>query len=342
MTDLYSEIVQMLKDGKSVALETVLTASEGMVRGGMKRRLVPVTPVIDHKGRSVAKVTADLLENGLRVTEPFLPPERLIILGGGHIALPAAKIGAMCGLQVCVVDDRPAFASTERFPMASQVICDSYENGIARLGITAFDYVVIITHGHKYDADCLRAVISGTMPAYLGMIGSRRRVQAQMEMLRNEGYDAKRLKSVCTPIGLNIGAVTPEEIAVSILAEVIAYRRLAEYGAPGRCYAESDAETDVLEQISRMEGPMAAAAVIEAEGSSPRGAGARMIVCPDGTVFGSTGGGMAEAAVIREALALIGSGRYKVVSLDLSGDVSRYDAMACGGKLRVLIEDVVR
>ena len=338
----YNEmIVGILAERNSAALETEISASEGPVSGGMSRKLTEVKSTVDHKGRSVARVTVESLDQGLRITEPFLPSERLIVLGGGHIALPVAKMGAMCGLQVCVVDDRPEFASVSRFPMASRVICDRYEEGIAQLGISAFDYVVVITHGHKYDADCLRAILPGTMPAYLGLIGSRRRVKAQFEMLAAEGYDKERMASICTPIGLNIGSVTPEEIAVSIMAEVIAHRRLAEYGRPGRCYAESDAELSVLERLSRPEGPMAAATLIESEGSAPRKAGAKMCVYPDGTIFGSVGGGMGEAAVIREALALIGTGRYKLLDLDLTGDVTQNKIMACGGKLRVLIEDVV-
>ncbi|MCR5795010.1 MAG: XdhC family protein [Solobacterium sp.] len=341
MKSVYGKIVKLLAEGQSAALETEITGTEGSLSENMCRRLSKPEPVIDSKGRNAARVVLTMQGNVLKIQEPFLPAERLIVLGGGHIALPAAEIGAMCGMKVCVVDDRPEFASAGRFPMASQVICAGYESGITQLGITASDYVVIITHGHKYDADCLRTVISGTMPAYLGMIGSRRRVQAQMEILRAEGYDPKRLESVCTPIGLNIGAVTPEEIAVSIMAEVIAYRRLAEYGPADRFYIESDVEPEVLEHLACAEGPMALATVIEAEGSSPRGAGAKMIVFPDGTIDGSVGGGMAEAAAIREALALIGTGRYKVLSMDLSGDVSGYDAMACGGKIRILVEDLV-
>ena len=341
MKECYDEIVRTLAEGHSIALKTELASPEGAIEGSMHRSLTAVESVIDHKGRSVAGVTISSREGTVTITEPFLPAERLIVLGGGHIAIPVAELGAMCSLEVCVVDDRPDFAVAERFPTASRIICAPYEEGIKQLEISAFDYVAVITHGHKYDADCLRAILPGTMPAYLGMIGSRRRVQAQMELLRGEGFDPQRLASVCTPIGLNIGAVTPEEIAVSIIAEVIAHRRLAEYGGPGRCYIDSDVEKKVLEYIARTPGELAVATVIVAEGSSPRGAGAKMAVHPDGTIFGSVGGGMGEAVVIREATALIGTGRYKLLELDLTGDVSQYDIMACGGKLRVLIEDRV-
>ena len=341
MQNYYKEIVRKLTEKQSVSLLTELAAAEGSLEKDMRRCLTEIAASVDRKGRNVARAEAVIVDGGTRITEPFLPAERLIILGGGHIALPVAKLGAMCGLQVCVVDDREAFATKKRFPMAAQVVCAPYPEGIASLAISAFDYVVIITHGHKYDADCVRAIIPGTMPAYLGMIGSRRRVSAQLAQLAEEGFDQERLHAICTPIGLNIGAVTPEEIAISIIAEVIAYRRLAEHSGPDRFCIESDAERSVLEQIARAEGPMALATVVEADGSTPRGAGAKMGVYPDGTIFGSVGGGMGEAAVIREAVSLIGTGRYKLLELDLTGDVSQYDMMACGGRLKVLIEDVL-
>ena len=340
MNDIYKKVVNTLSEGKSISLLTEADASEGSVKSGIRRVLTDTGYVTDGKGRNVSGVIFERTEDGFSVTEPFMPEERLIVLGGGHIALPVSVMGAMCGFKVCVVDDRPEFAVKDRFPDASEVICSPYEEGIKKLGIRPSDYVIIITHGHRYDADCLRAVIPGTMPAYLGMIGSRKRVSAQMEMLKGEGFDVSRLDSVCTPIGLDIGAVTPEEIAVSIIAEVIAYRRLAKYAGAGRSFAETDAEIPVLERLADLDAPAALATVVRAEGSSPRGAGAKMIVFADGTILGSVGGGMGEAAVIREAVSIIGTGRYRLMDIDLTGDVSSYDAMACGGSISVLVEDL--
>ena len=341
MDDLYKRILTRLEDSRPTALRSVIPGKTGLA-ADIRRELTDVTALPDGKGRNVAKVTAVPDGGSLVVTEPMLPRERLIVLGGGHVAMPVCAFGAACGFSVFVVDDRSEFANTQRFPAAEEVICDSFASGIRRLAITPFDYVVIVTRGHRFDSDCLRAIIPGVMPAYLGMIGSRRRVRAQMEILKEEGLDPDRLARVCTPIGLNIGAVTPGEIAVSILAEVVAHRRLAEYGGPERICNDSDVELSVLEHIAENDQPMAVATIIETKGSSPRGAGAKMAVDRLGHVTGSVGGGCGEGEVIREALSLIGTGRYKLMELDLTGEAAESDGMVCGGVMTILVEDAVR
>ncbi|MCR5135833.1 MAG: XdhC family protein [Oscillospiraceae bacterium] len=339
MENIYQKILERLADSQAVALETVIRGESGQIRDGIRRRLTRVVPVTDAKGRSFARVTAEPTEDGLCVKEPVLPQERLIVLGAGHIALPVCEFGAKCGFAVCVADDRPDFANRARFPEAAEILCDSFENAIRKLAVTAFDYVVVITRGHRHDADCLRALLPGTMPAYLGMIGSRRRTVGLLEMLKEEGFDGERLKRICTPIGLNIGAVTPGEIAISILSEVIAYRRLPEHGDPNRYCNDSDAELSTLHYLAENREPKAIVTVIETKGSTPRGAGAKMAVSPLGKVTGSIGGGCSEAAVIRDAVRIIGTGSYKIMDIDLTGEVAESDGMVCGGTMRVLVED---
>jgi len=339
MGNIYAEILDRLENSEAVTLETVITEGSGEIRGDFVRRLTGVSPVTDAKGRSFARVTTELADGHLTVREPVLPQERLIVLCGGHIALPVCAFGARCGFQVCVVDDRPDFANRRRFPDAAEVLCDSFENGIRRLQITPFDYVVVITRGHRHDADCLRVLLPGTQPAYLGMIGSRRRTRGLLEMLREEGFDEARLQKICTPIGLNIGAVTPGEIAVSILAEVIAYKRLPEHGGPDRFCCDSDVELSTLRYLAENREPKAIVTVIETKGSTPRESGAKMAVSPLGQVTGSIGGGCSEAAVIQDAVRIIGTGRYKLMDIDLTGEVAESDGMVCGGTMKVLIED---
>ena len=341
MENYYQVILQELAENKPVALETVIRGEKGEIRTGLSRRLTDVTPVADARGRRFARVTYEEEGDVLTVREPILPQERLIVLGGGHIALPVCRFGADCGFTVCVVDDRPDFANTERFPQAAQVICDSFENGIRRLKITPFDYVVVITRGHRHDADCLRVLLPGTEPAYLGMIGSRRRTTGLLQMLREEGFDADRIAKICTPIGLSIGAVTPSEIAISILSEVIAYKRLPEHGDADRYCNDSDVELSTLEYLAENHVPKAIVTVIETKGSTPRGTGAKMAVSPLGKVTGSIGGGCSEAAVIQDAVRIIGTGCYKLVVIDLTGDVAESDGMVCGGTMRVLVEDAL-
>ena len=268
----------------------------------------------------------------------MLPQERLLVLGGGHIALHVVEFAAKCGFSVIVADDRPDFANRARFPLAEQVICDSFENAIRSVKLTPYDYVVIITRGHRHDADCLRVLLPGVRTAYLGLIGSRRRVRGLMEMLADEGYSTERMEEICTPIGLPIGAITPQEIAVSILSELIAYKRLPEHGR-GRCCCDSDMEIATLRYLAENHEPKAIVTVIETKGSTPREAGAKMAVDPLGKVTGSIGGGCSEGAVIRDAVRIIGTGRYQTIDIDLTGDVAESDGMVCGGTMKVLVED---
>ena len=154
------------------------------------------------------------------------------------------------------------------------------------------------------------------------------------------------------PIGLDIGAVTPGEIAISILAELVAYKRLPEHSKDGvRCCNDSDAELSVIKYLAENRDPKAIVTVIETKGSTPREAGAKMAVSPRGEVTGSIGGGCSEGAVIRDAVDIIGTGRYMVVDIDLTGEeyktvfidmtgeVAESDGMVCGGTMKVLVED---
>lgn len=153
-----------------------------------------------------------------------------LVVGGGHIGRSLAKLAKLLDFHVAVIDDREEFANPERIPDADEVICDDFEAAIGRFPINANTSIVMVTRGHKQDELSLRAVL-GRGAGYVGMIGSKRRTAAVLEHLRDEGFDPQHLDAVRTPIGLSIGAETPEEIAVSIMAEVIMLRRGGD-GAP--------------------------------------------------------------------------------------------------------------
>ncbi|MFZ3172915.1 MAG: XdhC family protein [Carboxydocellales bacterium] len=156
--------------------------------------------------------------------EPAPTPVDLLILGGGHIALPLATMANLLGYQVTVVDDRPAFANRSRFPNAKEVICNDFGCAVQQLAVSPKTFVVIVTRGHRHDKVCLQGLI--TRPsAYIGMIGSRRRVKALIKELAAEGIASEYLQKLHSPIGLDIAAETPEEIAVGILAELIKVHR---------------------------------------------------------------------------------------------------------------------
>ncbi len=157
--------------------------------------------------------------------EPILPQPMVYLFGAGHISLALAKSADAAGFGVSVVDDRDSFANRERFPMARQIFT-SYEDAFQSLVPNSSSYLVIATRGHRDDMRVLAWAVR-TAARYVGMIGSKRKVLSVYQALEREGYRPEEFADVYAPIGLNIGALSPEEIAVSILAELIAVRRNA-------------------------------------------------------------------------------------------------------------------
>ena len=159
-------------------------------------------------------------------SERWDPVPSLVIVGAGHIAEPLEEVGRLAGFRTVVVDDRRLFANRERFPKADQVVCGPILDVCRQIELSPHHYLVLVTRGHTLDMDALRVLIDRRQPvAYIGMIGSKRRVGAVFELLEKEGYGRDLFSHVYAPIGLNIGAETPAEIAVSVLAEIISVRR---------------------------------------------------------------------------------------------------------------------
>jgi xanthine dehydrogenase accessory factor len=156
--------------------------------------------------------------------DPLIPSPHLYIIGAGHVGWHLARAAAEADFHVHVVDDRDKFASVERFPQATEIVVEPVEDWVARVELPAAAYVVIVTRGHRGDLDALRA-LAGRELRYLGLIGSKAKVTRIYGVLRSEGVHEETLRRVHAPIGLDIGAVTPAEIAISILAQLIAVRR---------------------------------------------------------------------------------------------------------------------
>jgi xanthine dehydrogenase accessory factor len=156
--------------------------------------------------------------------ELIAPRPTLVVVGAGHVAVPIAQIGHLLDFEVVVVDDRPTYANVERFPAADRIIVDDFESALANLQISSATYLVLVTRGHVYDVHALRSVLQRE-PAYVGMIGSKRRVFAVLKLLHGEGIPVERLLRVHAPIGLDLGTETPGEIAVSVGAELLKARR---------------------------------------------------------------------------------------------------------------------
>lgn len=163
--------------------------------------------------------------------EPILPPAELYIFGAGHVATALYRVALIAGFDVTVVDDRAAYANRERFPEAQEVIAEDFGQAMARLRPAESSYIVIVTRGHRDDMRILRWAVQ-TPARYVGMIGSKRKTITIFRELQAEGLAAELFERVHAPIGLDIGAITPEEIAVAITAELIAKRRGVERELP--------------------------------------------------------------------------------------------------------------
>ena len=163
--------------------------------------------------------------------EPVLPRALLYIFGAGHISVSLYRITKDVGFDVTVVDDRAAYANRERFPEAQQVVAEDFEQAMSKISLAESDSIVIVTRGHRDDMRVLRWAVQ-SKAGYVGMIGSKRKTIAIFRELEEEGLPARLFDRVHAPIGLDIGAVTPEEIAVSIAAELIAARRRVERELP--------------------------------------------------------------------------------------------------------------
>jgi len=174
---------------------------------------------INEKKRGLVEI-----KPGVHVFFDVISPElKLIVCGAGHIALPLARFARNVGFRVTVLDDRDDFAHPSRFP-GCDVIAEDFAVTLRELNLNHSTFVVVITRGHEYDADCLMEILRKET-AYVGLIGSRRRVRFVLDMLEKQGIAKERLQEVFTPIGTPIGAESPDEIALSIIAALVCVRR---------------------------------------------------------------------------------------------------------------------
>ncbi len=253
MTDIYEEIVRIRNEGEAAALITVVSAtgstpreegakmllradgsSVGTVGGGrvealaieaagevMKRGIPHRLHYTLKEGEETGSICGGDVEIFI---EPIKSDPPLYIFGGGHIGLALVKIAKLAGFKVTLIDDRPEFANVERFPEADAVLAGDYGKVFSKLKIDGFSYLVLITRGHKYDEVVLEKAL-GTEARYIGMIGSGNKNATVFARLLSRGITRQQLDRVSAPIGLEISADTPAEIAVSIMAEMIQVRR---------------------------------------------------------------------------------------------------------------------
>lgn len=261
--------------------------------------------------------------------------KQIVICGAGHVAIPVIRISRMLGFHVTVLEDRPLFADNARRAGAERVLCESFEAGLDLVEGSDDTYFVIVTRGHRYDLICLKK-IAEKKHAYIGMIGSRRRTSIIKENLLADGADPETINSVHTPIGLNIGAETPEEIAVAIMAEIIEIKNRQKRSCG---YSE-----DLLKALTEREEEknMVLATIISKKGSAPQGLGAKLLVGKDKRCVGTIGGGCMESGVIEEAFLMLTSPgpKLKLCQVDMTGTDAEEEGMVCGGVVEVLLERV--
>ncbi len=253
--DVYEEIVRLRQQGRRCALATIvgvrgsipsfesakmLVRDDGTILGTIGGGCVEAEVwqaakevMLEEKPRTLTfdlnhdpRYDTGLVCGGsLEVyVEPLAPPPPLYIFGAGHVAHSLYKVANMASCAVTVIDDRESYANRERFPDAQDIYADDFDRTTAQLAPTNSAFIVIVTRGHKDDMKVLRWA-AGTPARYIGMIGSRRKVISIYRELLKEGISRQKLEKVYAPVGLEIGAVTPEEIAVSVVAEMIGIRR---------------------------------------------------------------------------------------------------------------------
>lgn len=237
--DVITRVAELLERGETFCLVTVVASANPNVPTGRKTIVLTDGSMeggtgsaqLDSKVRDLAlealeekKKRSVEIEDGVRALLDVLMGEaKLLVCGAGHIALPLAHFAREVGFRLTVLDDRPDFAHPSRFPDC-EVIAEDFIVALRDMPLGPSTYVVVITRGHEHDAECLAEVLRKET-AYVGLIGSRRRVGFVLEMLGREGVPQERLGNVFTPIGLPIGAESPEEIALSIVAELVTIRR---------------------------------------------------------------------------------------------------------------------
>ena len=253
--DLYDEVVRLRREGKKAAMATIvkirgsvpsfqtakmLVREDGSIAGSVGGGCVEAEVwaaaqevMKDERSRVMSFDLTDdsLADSGLICggkleifVEPILPVPRAIIFGAGHISTHLSKIATTAGFRTWIVDDRPIYANDTRFPEAERIFSDSFESAFSEIEPDENTYIIIVTCGHHDDENVLRWAV-GTEPRYLGMIGSKRKVKTIAAHLESEGIERERLARAHMVIGLDIGAIVPEEIAVAIVAEMIHYRR---------------------------------------------------------------------------------------------------------------------
>ena len=258
----------------------------------------------------------------------------VVVCGAGHISISIIKMCKLLDLDVTVIDDRLNFANDAIRAGANKAICESFEKALDKINGDNGTFFIIVTRGHRYDQTCLQKIIN-KQNAYIGMIGSKMRVKKVLDYLQEEGIAAEKLDKVYTPIGLKIGAETPAEISVAIMAEIIQVKN-KEIGSS--IYNAELLKGVLDENYNNI--PKAVVTIVSRKGSAPREVGTKMVVLKDGTMIGTIGGGCVEASIRQTAFSCIENQRCKLVQVDMTGREAEDEGMVCGGIVELFVEPI--
>lgn len=258
----------------------------------------------------------------------------VVVCGAGHISISIIKMCKLLDLDVTVIDDRLNFANDAIRAGANKVICKSFEKALDNINGDNGTFFIIVTRGHRYDQTCLQKIIN-KQNAYIGMIGSKIRVKKVLDYLQEEGISIEKLKKVYTPIGLKIGAETPAEISVAIMAEIIQVKN-KEIGSS--IYNDELLKGVLDENYNNIS--KAVVTIVSRKGSAPREVGTKMVVLKDGTMIGTIGGGCVEASIRQTAFSCIDNQRCKLVQVDMTGRDAEDEGMVCGGIVELFVEPI--
>ena len=310
MREYYGKLKQLLEKGALIRTTDLNTGEEGIYKSG---RLILNTPCYEEPSEKKEEIIS------LRPT--------LVLFGFGHIGKSVYHMAERLEFPIIVFDDRTDIADDSLYEKA-EIIIDDYKSIFNRLYSFDNPYFLIFTHGHKWDEEALYYVLKNYSSRYVGMIGSRKKIDLTYSNLEKRGIDEALLKSVHAPIGIEINAQSPEEIAISILAEVI------------RTYREDKRQMTIdasmLGYLHERDEKTILVRIVEKEGSGPREEGAEMAVT-ESDVFSTIGGGAIEVECIKKAREMLKNNEsFEIIDFNLEKDGTL--GMACGGKAKIMLK----
>ncbi|RAL27063.1 XdhC/CoxI family protein [Thermoflavimicrobium daqui] len=299
--------------------------------------------------KSVGKYLARFSGKEIEImVEPILPSPTLLVCGSGHIAQYLVSLGKMLSYQVIVVDDRPQYIHSPSFSQADQIRCGSFDEVLTTLTFHSECYAVLATRSHQTDAVCLASLMERSL-SYIGMVCSKRKAQSIFSLVKDWGLDHRLYPHIYAPVGLDIHSETPQEIALSILAEI----QLVRYGGTGRPISQMERqkvhtsdegrirpELDIFEKMAESweeKKPFASVTIIDAVGHVPRGIGSRMIVWEDGTIYRTIGGGKRESEIIEYAVHCLKERKIERQEVTFTGSYNSSQPV-CGGRFTYFIQ----